>query len=358
MVNTPEPFDPESAVSPIIPALRKLAESQARLITEVGGVAQISQRIASSFSTRAAAEAVSDAARIQDQAVSSMTGVFAQLVDAHSKQILGSAEVVTRVEDALRTIGQSAWLQFGGANALAEQIAQSFAPVIREIQESLSHTDWALLAEKLASLHPSNWSTEIDLEKAMEVINESGIPLIWVPRSEIVEVIVAESTDEGRCEVLLKNSALILKDIHACVSGVSPVPKLRDQVLLIQQAAAAFEAGHSHSAQALATVAFDSLVLSFIGRHNQVELQLQPVTEEVLAAEFVRVAALSPILVAFSRYQPQNGDPIPTRYNRHATVHSGSAIQFTQVNALIALMLAASTLRTCADFETTESVAT
>jgi hypothetical protein len=49
-------------------------------------------------------------------------------------------------------------------------------------------------------------------------------------------------------------------------------------------------------------------------------------------------------LVTTSRYSSVEDEPVPTKYNRHATTHSVSAEQYTELNALAAVMLMTSLL--------------
>jgi hypothetical protein len=43
---------------------------------------------------------------------------------------------------------------------------------------------------------------------------------------------------------------------------------------------------------------------------------------------------------ALSRFFPNDGDPVPTRFNCQAAAHTVDPVQFTSLNALIGLMLA------------------
>jgi len=54
-------------------------------------------------------------------------------------------------------------------------------------------------------------------------------------------------------------------------------------------------------------------------------------------------ATLAPVVLAFTEFW--SGDPVPTRYNRHATAHATGAIQVTKLNAIAAILLATSLLR-------------
>jgi hypothetical protein len=47
---------------------------------------------------------------------------------------------------------------------------------------------------------------------------------------------------------------------------------------------------------------------------------------------------------ALQRFLPHNGDPVPVVYNRHASAHAVGDVQYTEANALVAVMMAVSML--------------
>jgi hypothetical protein len=51
-----------------------------------------------------------------------------------------------------------------------------------------------------------------------------------------------------------------------------------------------------------------------------------------------------PVVPALKHYEPRS-DPIPDRFNRHATGHCVEPVHYTPVNAVIGLMLGVSLLR-------------
>lgn len=53
-----------------------------------------------------------------------------------------------------------------------------------------------------------------------------------------------------------------------------------------------------------------------------------------------------PIPNALQEWWKHKGDPVPTRFNRHATAHAADeAVQHSRVNAAVAIMLVSSLLR-------------
>ena len=54
---------------------------------------------------------------------------------------------------------------------------------------------------------------------------------------------------------------------------------------------------------------------------------------------FRQQAVLNMVSRSLQGYNPLQGDPVPTTFNRHATHHSISCRQYTEVNSLASLLL-------------------
>ncbi len=74
--------------------------------------------------------------------------------------------------------------------------------------------------------------------------------------------------------------------------------------------------------------------------------KVKPLGDDTVFAHLIPAGALSPLVLAYKPFWADKGDPVPLRFNRHATVHKSSTIQFTRENALVALMLVTSLART------------
>jgi hypothetical protein len=101
---------------------------------------------------------------------------------------------------------------------------------------------------------PDNWH---DLESAtldvVDLVQESGIRVIWVPRAEVIEVLLA--ADSGaRYAALVNSSADVLDDIEAALSRArgAEVRGHPEAIEFADEAVAAARDGHWWAAQALA----------------------------------------------------------------------------------------------------------
>ncbi|MFI9495399.1 hypothetical protein ACIG8K_28050 [Streptomyces halstedii] len=115
------------------------------------------------------------------------------------------------------------------------------------------------------------------------------------------------------------------------------------------------EDGYASGAQALAATVWDTTVRGFVRATPRLQtgrgrftysamLSGLPTLDEDPKVRQVRVMSfLAPFEKVCSEFY---GDtPVPTDFNRHATAHAAGRVQFTSVNATVAIMLAVSVLR-------------
>lgn len=351
MPTTPEPFDPNRVVPAMIVALQAFAENQSRVRAQMEGVAASLQQVADAVMTPEFTASVQSAVQMQQQMARSVSLAFAPLIENQAKIVQSSAIALTTLSEAVNALNVNIPPSLAAMTALSEQVVRVVTPTVQTLIEAFSRYDWAALADRLAAIIPSNWSSDVEYEAALAILNDGGVPLVWVPRAEVVVLIVNAADEESRRVVLASKASWILADVRTCLDSANAAPALADHVRFVREAVDVFESGNVAASQTLATAVLDSLVLAHIGSHGAVHKIVQPASDEVVASQFLRTAAMSPLLSAYQSYWAHRGDPVPTRYNRHATVHSGSALQLNAPNAITALMLVASMLRTVADFE-------
>jgi len=209
----------------------------------------------------------------------------------------------------------------------------------------------------LTDLLPPNWKEvpDLDIETIVAIVLNEGIPLVWVPRAAIVTALVGVADADARDAILIRSRDEIAHDCLAVIGEVADT-NLKPLAGLAAEAVAALQAGHSSSAQALAGNVFDTLLRDMTRRgvifntpqggyfkYAKVRNQITPVSDETVLRQFRPACVLSAALPALQDFDPS--DPPPARFVRHATAHGARPEQYTEVNAIIAAMLMASTLR-------------
>ncbi|MEU0424282.1 hypothetical protein ABZ235_11815 [Streptomyces canus] len=217
-------------------------------------------------------------------------------------------------------------------------------------------------------LSPDNWrGGGLDFRALVGVIEE-GIPLAWVPPRDIVRGLIDAVDVEARFGILETNQAVIVESCHAALDQVTD-SDWAEQVDLLRTCAGLLESGHTQGAQALAANVYDTLyrglwralpqLQSAKGKwdgYGRVQSRL-PVIElekkewpivdgevkDLTVMEFRLACVITPLKAAYTDFY--NEDPVPMRFNRHATAHAAGRTQYTPVNALLVLMLGVSLIR-------------
>jgi hypothetical protein len=205
--------------------------------------------------------------------------------------------------------------------------------------------------EQLRAGAPPNWQFDKDWPKlAMisETVKQDGIPLAWVPRGDIVVALVHAEGIEGRRGILADREADIIQDCLACLDDIDAL-ELAEFVANAREAARAFQDQHAKPAQALATVVLDAVLRLLFATPNfsygGIRRQLADVWDDAPLRYMRSALVLAAIPGALEQFWPDRGDPVPVRFNRHASAHTVHAEQFTRTNALVAIMTITSLLR-------------
>jgi hypothetical protein len=110
---------------------------------------------------------------------------------------------------------------------------------------------FARIFDAIREKYPPNWPTDINLKRVTSVVGDDGMPIVWVPRAEIVKMLLATEDRSARLDVLLGHIPELIADSRNVLSQVSHCA-FADQISLAFRAVEAFEDGHHEAAQALA----------------------------------------------------------------------------------------------------------
>jgi hypothetical protein len=194
---------------------------------------------------------------------------------------------------------------------------------------------------------PSNWEGfEVEeVTAAVERIENTGYCLVWLPRLEIVREVLA--ADEGATKnVLLARRDDVLVDAATVLADVTD-PDLALERDAASAAIRSFQDGHWMSAQALASSVFTSAA------HKTFEMGTKAISKR-MSEKHPNEAALAQLrlttiylgaLHALDVFRPDKGYPVRRDFNRHNTAHRITAEQWTEANALSAVMLGTAFLR-------------
>ena len=229
------------------------------------------------------------------------------------------------------------------------------------------------LANAMDWLRPRNWhASGLTPDDILPVAVDCGIPVVWVPPTEVlIEVTAAHPSD--RIGVLVSRQDEVLAHCEALLTQCCD-PQLQESRALAERAMEALRAGHHEAAMALAVVVAENLAFwvskictglfdsrnerdmhdAQLGnrgnRRNRYRLAKELLDqmdsdEREYRFDVMRRALLAPIPSFFTKFHPDDGDPVPETVSRHATVHRPTVEHLSPANALLSVMLCTSYLR-------------
>lgn len=114
------------------------------------------------------------------------------------------------------------------------------------------------LRKTLRAIYPSNWPADLpDYIRIEEVLEKDGIPIVHIPRAEIVQAICDADDYEARVEILKNRRTDIAEDCKEALQGDFD-PIIEKQLPLARQAVDVYQAGYPEAAQALAVSVCDT----------------------------------------------------------------------------------------------------
>lgn len=180
-------------------------------------------------------------------------------------------------------------------------------------------------------------SIENDLDAVATIALEEGLPLGWVPRSEIVAALISAGSHDERHGILIERTNDILDDCEAALADDES-----EWSRQCRNAIAALRVGLDAPGQSHASNIIDSIVMALHGRDEAKERAQEDLDELPLqvAAENL---TLRPLVRALTSWWPHSGDAPPEYFARHVTSHGvGHDGVFAPGHALVAVMLATS----------------
>lgn len=192
---------------------------------------------------------------------------------------------------------------------------------------------------------PTNWrELSLDeLRRVTELMDTTGWSLVWVPSADTLRRLLKSKTQDPARRIV-RFEKRILADLDACIGELS-AREIRDAREALAEAVECQAEGRYRAAQALASTTFTALIQTYfsptLAGARKAGEGIDP--EEVAFRMYRRALVLQRVSDALRQF-PSSG-PIPTEFNRHASVHTVSTDQLTRANSLAGLLLVASVAR-------------
>lgn len=247
-------------------------------------------------------------------------------------------------------------------------VADLLEPTFKVVADMAAKLDRRLKAKYFPPNLRDASATAYDVWNA---VYEDGLPLVWVPRTELVDQLLETKSYQARLQFLTSVADAVLEDCRQELRAVTD-PEFSDYREATEEAADALEAGLYRSAQALAANILEASLMEFWGPDERYALRkkgdkkggvimfatleeaLESVTDDPESVDLTRVLLhFAAVWHAYGREHNEPLDQGPLRFNRHATSHGIGQSRYSPGNALVAVMLASSHLRTLQDLNPT-----
>ncbi|MBF6085204.1 hypothetical protein IU485_27910 [Nocardia cyriacigeorgica] len=287
-----------------------------------------------------------------EQIYSHLVPDLAEIQSRAMKDVLGMSEVADRIQEVLG--GYTAqFLKTNLVTALPVIDVRSLwvdavprvVPDAAMLGIDSTITDLVKkVLEDIASRYPDNWPEDFtDLAVAQQIVEADGIPIVYVPRADIVAELVEQPDRAGRVCVILARVADIADD---CMKALEEPITVELECLrpLLRKAVAALKDGHGESAQALAVNLVDTLLRN-VHRNRTVAAQ-RCVVKNIVASQVSKQLrydlGVAPIVRLWTEWDVASPHPRPAEPSRHVTIHNAHPDHYTPENAVICVMIATS----------------
>jgi hypothetical protein len=209
-------------------------------------------------------------------------------------------------------------------------------------------------ATLFARIRLPNWPFEVSVNGLLHLADAEGLPVAWVPDPDTLRQWLRAPDYDARIDLLEVRAHPVLTHSRQVLSEVTTC-ELSALRALLEEAELLARRGYTSGSQALATVALTTLIEQTLGSslgaaRRRTDTWRRTAGESVQCSHgsqsttHVGAAAAN---LAYTAALAQNHPPeaVPSRYNRHASVHRAGREQYTPANALIAYLLAVSLLR-------------
>lgn len=218
----------------------------------------------------------------------------------------------------------------------AEQFASYQPAWFKDLESTLERLRVSPYPPNLREIEDLRW------EEVEVVVIGDGIGLFATPRTSIAEALVRAETAAKRREILGRRWKAISEDCRTMVEACR-TEAVSSYVASAVAAMDALDSGHSKAAQALTASLIDTMLTAYFGEDRKnftPDRKGKRTTDAFYEVSFREFIAVAPMWQAYQQFRVEDGDRVPTTFNRHATAHTVHPQQFTRRNAVQALMFA------------------
>lgn len=179
--------------------------------------------------------------------------------DPRVRPYLAELQKTTGFQDAVRRATEATQASLRTQlQPVIEQI-NSMRPVLDAYKEAAKTI--ARIGDFVRKRWPPNWPDDIGNLDSFESVCGEGIPLVYVPRADIVRKLVTAASYDERVDILVAHRAEILEDCRTELRTAVINSEVAEQLALVQEAVDVLDADFHAAAQSLAIIIVDTLMM-------------------------------------------------------------------------------------------------
>jgi hypothetical protein len=189
----------------------------------------------------------------------------------------------------------------------------------------------------LDSILPPNWRGVRNLGQLETLLLDEGLALAWVPPTDILNALLSAASKQERRRILGRRWKRVVAACREAVESVSAddLAQYRGFGLNVVKM---LEDGHPEGAQALAANLLDTMLRETLDGPSRKEVTDQRNRLSIDDLPMRAAMVFGGIWGSHTEFWPSRGQSVPREFTRHGSAHAVSRVQYSRINAVIALM--------------------
>lgn len=234
------------------------------------------------------------------------------------------------------------WSRSLGVN-IAKHFSEHWQPVTASLLQASSRQLAPSLAEIASSILQSTWPTNLDsvdgeIELMEQLMIDEGLPIAWVPRESTIQAIFAAETPGARRAIFGRRWKTVVDDCEQLLNQTTSVV-VEPLKLQAMKSVAGLRDGHHELSQAFSAATLDTAVSTVFAERTAKKraIDAEKYRKDLDNRPIREFFAIAQLMGVHHRYVPNEEQAIPRSFNRHASAHGVSRVQYTRLNSVLAL---------------------
>jgi hypothetical protein len=189
----------------------------------------------------------------------------------------------------------------------------------------------------LDSMLPPNWRGVRQLNQLETLLLDEGLALAWVPPTDILNALLAASSKQERRRILGRRWKRVVAACRESIESASDGDFAQYRGFAVN-VVTMLEDGHPEGAQALAANLLDTMLRETLDSPSRKQATDQRNRPSINDLPMRAAMVFGGIWGSHTEFWQDRGDSIPREFTRHGSAHAVSRMQYSRINAVLAMM--------------------